>query len=223
MRPRNVALQILVGSRPGERHHCWSQRECRGKAVLVDIENEKIRSERLVGQLADCGRASANLVDLHTPTTQCAETTSIRHCGDKRRRVDRGHAPVSFVLAARWRGFSDARARDIATNAALAYRSEMAVAVKENTLDTWYATITWEDILRDVKDDPAVSKRLREVVVAAKHHTSEYVFHKITTLKGNKVRLLDQPPLLYHPPGMNIPAVAEVGAACFGLVSSSPE
>ena len=65
---------------------------------------------------------------------------------------------VSFVLTARWRGFSDARARDIATNAALAYRSEMAVAVKENTLDTWYATITWEDILRDVKDDPAVSK-----------------------------------------------------------------
>ena len=115
---------------------------------------------------------------------------------------------ASFVLAARWRGISDARARDIATAAALAYRTEMAIAAEENTLDTWYAAVTWEDILHDVRDDPAVSKRLREVVVAAKHHTSEYVFHKITTLKGNKVRLLDQPPLLYHPPGMNIPAVA---------------
>ena len=114
---------------------------------------------------------------------------------------------VSFVLAARWRGFSDARARDIATAAALAYRTEMVIAVEENTLDTWYAAVTWEGILRDVKDDPALSRRLREGIVAAKHHTSEYVFHKITTLKGNKVRLLDQPPLLYHPPGIDIPAV----------------
>jgi len=108
---------------------------------------------------------------------------------------------ASYVLAARWRGFSDARARDIATAAALAYRTEMAIAAEENTLDTWYAAVTWEEILRDVKDDPTVSRRLREVVITAKHHTSEYVFHKITTLKGNRVRLLDQPPLLYHPPG----------------------
>jgi uncharacterized protein (DUF2252 family) len=117
---------------------------------------------------------------------------------------------VSFVLAARWRGISDARARDIATAAALAYRTEVAISAKENTLDTWYATVTWEDILREVKDDPVASRRFKEVVVAAKHRTSEYVFHKITTIKGEKVRLLDQPPLLYHPPGINIPAVAEL-------------
>jgi uncharacterized protein (DUF2252 family) len=114
----------------------------------------------------------------------------------------------SFVLAARWRGISDARARDIATAAALAYRTEMAIAAEENTLDAWYAAVTWEGILRDVKDDPAVSRRLREVVVAAEHHTSEYVFHKLTTHKSGKVRLLDQPPLIYHPPGMDIPAIA---------------
>jgi uncharacterized protein (DUF2252 family) len=62
--------------------------------------------------------------------------------------------------------------------------------------------------LRDVKDDPAVFRRLRKVAIAAKHHTSEYVFHKLTRRKGGDVRLLDQPPLIYHPPGMDIPAVA---------------
>jgi hypothetical protein len=74
-----------------ERYHCWSQRERRGKALLVDIEEQKIQPERLIGQLADCGRASANLVDLHTSTAQRAETTGIRNSGDKLRRVDRGH------------------------------------------------------------------------------------------------------------------------------------
>ena len=117
---------------------------------------------------------------------------------------------VSIVLAARWRGISDARAQDIATAAALAYRTEVAISAKENTLDTWYATVTWEDILREVKDDPVASRRFKKVVVAAKHCTSEYVFHKITMIKGEKVRLLDQPPLLYHPPGTDIPAVAEL-------------
>jgi uncharacterized protein (DUF2252 family) len=115
---------------------------------------------------------------------------------------------VSFVLAARWRGFSDASARNIAINAALAYRTKMAIAAEENTLDTWYAAVTWKEILRAVRDDPVVSRRLKQVTVEAKHHTSEYVFHKITTLKGKKIRLLDQPPLLYHPAGMDIPAFA---------------
>jgi uncharacterized protein (DUF2252 family) len=115
---------------------------------------------------------------------------------------------ASFVLAARWRGISDASARDIAAAAALTYRTQMTISAKEHTLDAWYAAVTWESILRDVKDDPAVFRRLRKVAIAAKHHTSEYVFHKLTRRKGGDVRLLDQPPLIYHPPGMDIPAVA---------------
>ena len=115
---------------------------------------------------------------------------------------------ASFVLAARWRGISDARARDIATAAALAYRTVITIAAKENTLDAWYAAVTWKGILADVKNDPAVSRRLRKVAVAAKRHTSEHVFYKLTTHKSGRVRLLDQPPLIYHPPGTEIPAIA---------------
>jgi uncharacterized protein (DUF2252 family) len=115
---------------------------------------------------------------------------------------------ASFVLAARWRGISDARARDIATTAACGYRGEMARAASENTLDTWYAAVTWEDILREVKDEPCVSKRLKEVTVEARHHTSEYVFHKLAALKGGKILLRDQPPILYHPPDLDVMATA---------------
>jgi uncharacterized protein (DUF2252 family) len=115
---------------------------------------------------------------------------------------------TSFVLAARWRGISDAHARDIATSAARGYCGEIARAAAENTLDTWYAAVTWKDLLRDVRDDPVVFDRLKQITVEAKHHTSEYVFHKLAALKGGKISLHDQPPLLYHPPGQDLMAMA---------------
>src|SRR6516164_7629253 len=115
---------------------------------------------------------------------------------------------ASFVLAARWRGISDARARDIAATAARTYRREVAVAAAENTLDTWYASVTWKDVLREVRDDPAISKSLKAVGVEAKHHTSEHVFHKLAARKGRKYLLHDQPPLLYHSPELDLARIA---------------
>jgi uncharacterized protein (DUF2252 family) len=113
---------------------------------------------------------------------------------------------ASFVLAARWRGISDHRATDIATTAARSYGSEIALAAGENTLDTWYAAVDWKDVLREVRDDPAASKSLKKVSIEAKHHTSEHVFHKLAALKGGKIVLHDQPPLLYHPPWLDVTA-----------------
>jgi uncharacterized protein (DUF2252 family) len=115
---------------------------------------------------------------------------------------------ASFVLAARLHGISDARARDIATTAARGYRSEIALAAAESTLDTWYAAVTWKDVLREVRDDPVISRHLREVTVDARHHTSEYVFHKLAARKGRTILLHDQPPLLYHPSGEDVMALA---------------
>ncbi len=53
---------------------------------------------------------------------------------------------ASFVVAARWRGISDAHARDIAIAEASAYREHIGIAAQEYTLDTWYASVTWEKI-----------------------------------------------------------------------------
>jgi hypothetical protein len=90
---------------------------------------------------------------------------------------------ASFAMAARSRRPSDARARDAAIATALAYRTGMAIVAEENTLDAWYAAVTWEGVLRGVKDAAAVFQHLKEVAVAARHHTSEYVFHKLATEK----------------------------------------
>ena len=114
---------------------------------------------------------------------------------------------ASFVLAARWRGISDTRARDIAAAAARGYRSEIALAAAESTLETWYAAVTWKDVLREVRDDPAMSRRLKDVSVEAKHHTSEYIFHKLARHNGRRILLHDQPPLLYHPTDEDVTAL----------------
>lgn len=115
---------------------------------------------------------------------------------------------ASFVLAARWRGISEARARDMAVTAARGYRNEIALAAAQNTLDTWYAAVTWKDILDEVRDDPATAQCLKAVSVEARHHTSEYVFHKLAACKGGKIVLHDQPPLLYHPSDLDVSATA---------------
>ena len=115
---------------------------------------------------------------------------------------------ASFVVAARWRGISDARARDMATAAARGYREHIGQAAQECTLDTWYASVTWKDLLQDVRDDPAIFRRLKKLTVEAKHHTSDYIFHKLAALKGGKTQLHDQPPLLYHEPEQDLPALA---------------
>ena len=62
MRPRDMALHVLIGPRPGERHDRRSQCQRRGKAFLAHIEDEEIQRKRLIGALPDRGRSGPDLV-----------------------------------------------------------------------------------------------------------------------------------------------------------------
>ncbi len=115
---------------------------------------------------------------------------------------------ASFVLAARWRGFSDSRGEEIAVRAASAYRASILAAAGDTTLDAWYAAVTWAGILDEVKDDRAAVDRIGGLIADAKKATNEHVFHKLTTEENGEPRFADQPPLLYHPSDIDIRAVA---------------
>ena len=67
---------------------------------------------------------------------------------------------ASFVLAARWRGFSDDRGRDIAMEAVNSYRVHILRAAEETTLDAWYAAVTWDSMLDQAKGDSGATKRV---------------------------------------------------------------
>jgi uncharacterized protein (DUF2252 family) len=105
---------------------------------------------------------------------------------------------TSFVLAARWRGFGKSEARAMAQEVGSAYRNGQARYAEMSVLDTWYAKITFEEILKALVNDPRAEKILKKNVEKAEQNTCEHVFHKITSIAQGKSRITDQPPLLYH-------------------------
>ena len=115
----------------------------------------------------------------------------------------------SLVLAARWRGFSEKTACDIAEAAALAYRERITASAGDATMDAWYAAVTWEGIRDQVADDRKAAKSVDQIIRKAQGRTAENVFHKLTTSGNGEPRLLDQPPLLYHPPDIDVRAAAK--------------
>lgn len=116
---------------------------------------------------------------------------------------------ASFVLAARWRGFSERVAQDIAEATVRAYRERIAASSREATLDTWYAAVTWEGIRDQVAGDAKILKGIDSIVAKAQSRTGENVFYRLTKTGDGELRLLDQPPLLYHPPDMDLASVAK--------------
>jgi uncharacterized protein (DUF2252 family) len=105
---------------------------------------------------------------------------------------------VSFVLASRWLGFGNGDARRVLGTLLAAYRATQAEFAEKSVLETWYAKITFDEVLHNPANDPKYLKRLKKAVEKATHNTSEHVFHKITTAAHGKPRIVDQPPLLFH-------------------------
>ena len=106
---------------------------------------------------------------------------------------------ASFVVCARWRGFSPAQARDAAVQAVASYRESVSGRASSGVLEGWYSRIT----LEDVQELPGVGEVLRERVdkkiSEARKRTNEHVFNRLTTpVKSGRSRIVDQPPLLYH-------------------------
>lgn len=105
---------------------------------------------------------------------------------------------TSFVLAARWLGFGKGDAKHAAQTTVAAYREAQARYAEMSVLETWYAKITLDQVLKEVADNPAAQKRIQKNVEKARQNTSEHVFHKITTVVDGAPRIADEPPLLFH-------------------------
>jgi uncharacterized protein (DUF2252 family) len=105
---------------------------------------------------------------------------------------------TSFVLAARWLRFSNGEAKRAAQASASAYREAQLRNAEKSAVESWYAKVTYDHLLEQAGDDVALTTSIRKEVEKARQHTSEHVFHKITTVVDGKPRIGDQPPLLFH-------------------------
>ena len=105
---------------------------------------------------------------------------------------------ASFVLAGRSIGLSDSKARDCAIACAAAYRKRLNDCARMNPLEVWYQKVTSDDVIGTLSK--AHRKRAQERVdQAAASNGSELDFPKLAEPVAGKIRIREQPSLIYHP------------------------
>jgi uncharacterized protein (DUF2252 family) len=105
---------------------------------------------------------------------------------------------ASLVLAARDRTFSKQVAKDAVRAAAASYRERMSEFADMNVLDTWYAQLNAEVILKHFRKDPDFLARLLKKQKQAYSQTSEAVVPKLTAMVDGRRKIKDNPPILFH-------------------------
>lgn len=119
---------------------------------------------------------------------------------------------ASVAIAAADRGF-DASSKRAATQAAVASYAESVAALADlDELQGWYTQVNVDELV------PLLPKPLRKagtkIADRARRHTSAQAVAKLTTTDGGRLRIVDDPPLIVHPPG------DEVQAHVAGLIAS---
>jgi uncharacterized protein (DUF2252 family) len=108
---------------------------------------------------------------------------------------------ASIVLAGREMDLGDRRCAGAARTAVQSYREHMREYAEMRALEVWYSHLDAE-ILVDEAKTAAEKKRWVEIEKKARLETAEHVFPKITRVVKGRPRILDLPPLVYHPPGI---------------------
>jgi uncharacterized protein (DUF2252 family) len=105
---------------------------------------------------------------------------------------------ASIVLCARERDFSKKDAEAAVRAAVESYRTRMWESAGMKLLDVWYSKITFDDLLDFFKADKDAVKRLGTSKKKAQSRTSEALFPKIATAEGGQLRIVDNPPFIFH-------------------------
>jgi uncharacterized protein (DUF2252 family) len=105
---------------------------------------------------------------------------------------------VSFVVAGRDAGFTDEESEAAAIESVRHYREHLRVYSRMNPLEVWYHRLDIETLI-DMAPDEKARKLRMQFAEKARRRVADQLFPKITTAVGGRPRLLDQPPLLYHP------------------------
>jgi uncharacterized protein (DUF2252 family) len=105
---------------------------------------------------------------------------------------------TSVVLAARQNKFRARRCRDAARHAVKSYREHIRKYARMRAIDAWYSHLEASILVREAKT--AVEKKLwQEIEKKAKRQTATQLLPQITYVHNGNRRIVDHPPLVYHP------------------------
>jgi uncharacterized protein (DUF2252 family) len=106
---------------------------------------------------------------------------------------------ASVYVAARNNKFAEKDCKTAARSCVAAYRQAIAKFASMKVLDVWYAKLDMDTIIASAPDEQ--TKRRRQVMAEkARSQVTETIFPKITQVLNGRRAIVDQPPLIYHPP-----------------------
>jgi uncharacterized protein (DUF2252 family) len=105
---------------------------------------------------------------------------------------------ASVVLSGREKGMKEGRCGEAARAVVTSYRQHIRGYARMPYLEAWYSHIDVELFIEKAKTTRD-KKYWQKVERAAKMQTAEYILPKITEVSKGKRRIIDHPPLVYHP------------------------
>jgi len=105
---------------------------------------------------------------------------------------------ASIVLASREFGMGGGRCEDAVLTMAQSYREHMREYALMRLLEVWYSHMDAEVFVEEART-AAARKRWEGVEEKARVQTAEHIFPRIAKLVNGRPRILDHPPLVYHP------------------------
>jgi uncharacterized protein (DUF2252 family) len=105
---------------------------------------------------------------------------------------------TSFVLAIRDAGLSEHNCQGAARAATHSYRTHMREYAEMSALKVWYSHLEVE-ILAEKASGQKQRKQWLKLIAKAESRTSSKEFPKIAAISKGRARILDHPPLIYHP------------------------
>jgi uncharacterized protein (DUF2252 family) len=105
---------------------------------------------------------------------------------------------ASIVLAMRQAGFAERYCSRAALASAESYRKHMREYEEMTALDVWYSHLNAALFIQRART-PQSAKRWRKLEAQAVLNTSGREFPAITVMRHGRLRIIDRPPLIYHP------------------------
>jgi uncharacterized protein (DUF2252 family) len=107
---------------------------------------------------------------------------------------------VSFVVAGRNNGFKEAESRKAALRCIQSYHEHMHSYADMGALEMWYQRM--DNMVASIKSRKWKKIVQRQIAKASTRTVAEYDFPKLASVKDGKVRIKDNPPLIFHQRGV---------------------
>ena len=114
---------------------------------------------------------------------------------------------ASVVIAGRHIGLSESDCARTAIGTARVYRERMSDYGAMRALDVWYDTISLQQVVKEVAREEDRGRIAKRIEKAQAKSTPEFIYPKLVQEQGVVPRIMDDPPLLFHPTAEQTPEV----------------